>query len=104
MTSATRRVVTGDGRAPVLTAGDAAQTGHVFTGLNCFVNLLLASKLATGLCRAGDAIAAGRLRAPALIDAFEAYERASEHGVRVLSQASWPHFARHNGSSGARPP
>ena len=36
------RTKIGDGRAPLVIAGDAAQTGHVFTGQTCFVNLALA--------------------------------------------------------------
>lgn len=94
-----RRVVDGDGRAPVLVAGDAAQTGHVFTGATCFVNLALAVELATALCGARAAIVDRRLRDTALVDAFARYERASAHGAHVLARASRPHFNARSGGT-----
>jgi 2-polyprenyl-6-methoxyphenol hydroxylase-like FAD-dependent oxidoreductase len=86
-----RRVIAEGNRAPVIVAGDAAQTGHVFTGLNCFVNLHLALGLARDLGRYRDAIALGRVRA--LEPVFARYERASALGASLLHEQSRPHLA-----------
>lgn len=95
VTAVRQRVIAGDNRAPVLIAGDAAQTGHVFTGLNCFVNLALALDLCELLAPARDDVAAGKLSAPALRHAFERYELRSSLGAQALGGASRHHFVPH---------
>ena len=86
-----RRFVAGDNRAPVVVAGDAAQTGHVFSGQTCFVNLALALTLAHELASARSAIADRLVNAPALHHALVRYERASAQGATLLAKASAPH-------------
>jgi hypothetical protein len=91
----TRRYVAGDGRAPVVIAGDAAQTGHVFTGQTAFVNLALALRLAGQLERAKSALAAGEPHAPAIGRALAVYDHQSEIGAAILARASHRHTVQH---------
>jgi 2-polyprenyl-6-methoxyphenol hydroxylase-like FAD-dependent oxidoreductase len=83
VTALTRRYLAGDNRAPVAIAGDAAQTGHVFSGQTCFVNLALALRLAE------------LLRAHTVTIALARYDAESEDGARILANASTRHFAAH---------
>jgi 2-polyprenyl-6-methoxyphenol hydroxylase-like FAD-dependent oxidoreductase len=90
VTALARRVVAGDNRAPVVVAGDAAQTGHVFTGQSCFVNLELGLALVTELARARSAVVDRAVNAPALLHALARYESRSAVGADVLARASRP--------------
>jgi len=78
-----RRAHYGDGRAPLVVAGDAAQTGHVFSGQTCFVNLALALDLVERL-RGGD-----------VAEALAGYEARSEIGAALLERASYRHHTAH---------
>lgn len=98
MTSLTKmhtRYVGLDGRAPIIIAGDAAQTGHVFSGQTCFVNLALA----IGLCkelRAAKAAIVERLPSdPAIARMLGRYDAQSELGASILARASARHYAAH---------
>ena len=93
VTSAPRRFVAGDGRAPVVLAGDAAQTGHVFTGQTCFVNIALARVLAEALWDARAPILERRPNASLLLASLLRYKRASVHGEQLLATASQRHLA-----------
>jgi len=95
VTTATRRFVAGDNRAPVVIAGDAAQTGHVFSGQTCFVNVALALGLAEQLARARRAITERAVSSPSLARALATYERQSEAGAALLALASRRHHQRH---------
>jgi 2-polyprenyl-6-methoxyphenol hydroxylase-like FAD-dependent oxidoreductase len=92
VTSAGRRFVAGDGRAPVVLAGDAAQTGHVFTGQTCFVNIALARVLAEALWDARAPILERRPNASLLLASLLRYKRASMHGEQLLAAASARHL------------
>lgn len=92
VTAMRRRFVGGDGRAPIVIAGDAAQTGHVFTGQTCFVNLALGLSLAELLRHARTAIVERRVNAPALVHALARYQSQSEHGAALLAQTSRRHY------------
>lgn len=98
-----QRVVSGDNRAPVLIAGDAAQTGHVFTGLNCFVNLEAAIDLCQRLAPARDALLSGKLTAPALTRALDQHQLGCEQAAAVLTNTSRPHFTAANPGTWALP-
>ncbi len=87
-----QRIIAAGGRAPILIAGDAAQTGHVFTGLNCFVNLALALELCRLLKPARDALISGKLGALALREALARYQVMSLEGADVLFNVSQRHF------------
>jgi 2-polyprenyl-6-methoxyphenol hydroxylase-like FAD-dependent oxidoreductase len=78
-----RRVIANDGRAPVVIAGDAAQTGHVFTGQTCFINIALAIELCRNL---GDFTRDGHKEQ--VNYALSRYERASDVGAAILARAS----------------
>lgn len=93
VTAMPRRFAGGDGRAPIVIAGDAAQTGHVFTGQTCFVNLALGLSLAELLRHARTAIVERRVNAPALVGALARYQSQSEHGAGLLAQTSRRHYA-----------
>jgi 2-polyprenyl-6-methoxyphenol hydroxylase-like FAD-dependent oxidoreductase len=95
VTSVTRRFVAGDGRAPVVVAGDAAQTGHVFSGQTCFINLALAIGLARRLSDAKRAIVERKVNAPALVTALTKYDNQSGIGAAILAQSSRRHTTRH---------
>jgi len=103
VTEVRRRVIAGDNRAPILVAGDAAQTGHVFTGLNCMVNLALALELCRLLAPARKALVAGKYGSPKLTEALDRYQLQSETGATRLHEASRPHFAAHNPGAWALP-
>lgn len=90
-----KRSLAGDGRAPVVIAGDAAQTGHVFTGQTCFVNLALALGLCDQLAGAKAALVDRTVNAPALLRALARYDRQSELGAAILAQASARHHMTH---------
>jgi len=94
VTSAGRRFIAGDGRAPVVLAGDAAQTGHVFTGQTAFVNIALARVLAKSLWDARAPIVERRPNASLLLATLLRYNRASIRGAQLLASAS----ARHLGT------
>jgi 2-polyprenyl-6-methoxyphenol hydroxylase-like FAD-dependent oxidoreductase len=94
VTSAGRRFVAGDGRAPVVLAGDAAQTGHVFTGQTCFVNIALARVLAEALWDARAPILERRPNASLLLASLLRYKRASIHGEQLLATASQRHLSQ----------
>jgi 2-polyprenyl-6-methoxyphenol hydroxylase-like FAD-dependent oxidoreductase len=98
VTEVSRRFLGGDGRAPVVIAGDAAQTGHVFSGQTCFINVALALGLCDRLRRTRDAriaITEHQVQAPALAGALARYTTDSEIGAAVLAQASARHLTRH---------
>jgi 2-polyprenyl-6-methoxyphenol hydroxylase-like FAD-dependent oxidoreductase len=95
VTAVSQRIVAGDGRAPVIIAGDAAQTGHVFSGQTCFVNVALALGLADQLKDAKKAVANRSFQAPSLLGALAHYGKASELGARILAQNSLRHQRKH---------
>jgi 2-polyprenyl-6-methoxyphenol hydroxylase-like FAD-dependent oxidoreductase len=90
-----RRLIGGDNRAPVVIAGDAAQTGHVFSGQTCFINVALALGLCEGLRKAKRAITEHAIEAPQLARAFSTYASESATGAWLLAQASARHTTRH---------
>jgi 2-polyprenyl-6-methoxyphenol hydroxylase-like FAD-dependent oxidoreductase len=94
-TSLSRRVVAGDGRAPVLVAGDAAQTGHVFSGQTCFVNVALALDLCAQLRHARDALRDRKVNAPPLVKALTRIGNLSETAASVLAHGSQRHQVVH---------
>ena len=83
VSSVARRVFAYDGHAPVVIAGDAAQTGHVFTGQTCFINIALALELCRDL---GDFTRPGQKEQ--INWALTRYERASDVGAAILARAS----------------
>ena len=95
ITTVSHRFIGGDDRAPIAIAGDAAQTGHVFTGQTCFVNLALARGLAGNLRHARAAIVDGRSNDPALVNALAHYDRQSRLGAEILAQRSERHVIHH---------
>jgi 2-polyprenyl-6-methoxyphenol hydroxylase-like FAD-dependent oxidoreductase len=95
VTEIPRRFVAGDGRAPVVIAGDAAQTGHVFSGQTCFINVALALGLCDRLRKAKTAIVERKVHAPALGGALADYGTESAIGAALLAQASHRHLTRH---------
>ncbi|MEO8698422.1 MAG: FAD-dependent monooxygenase [Kofleriaceae bacterium] len=90
-----RHFIAGDGRAPVVIAGDAAQTGHVFSGQTCFVNVALALELGEQLRRARAPIVDRKLHAPALLGALELYSDESAIAAGILARASQRHQTQH---------
>ncbi len=95
VTELPRRIVHGGNRAAVVIAGDAAQTGHVFSGQTCFINIALALELCTALSGATSAIVGRDVNAPALQRALLRYAQASETGAAILARASQRHLTRH---------
>jgi 2-polyprenyl-6-methoxyphenol hydroxylase-like FAD-dependent oxidoreductase len=87
-TALARRVLAGGGRAPLVFAGDAAQTGHVFTGATCFVNLALALELADRLRPVARVLARGDVHAPMVADALARYDARSQIGAAILGARS----------------
>ncbi|HEV7559787.1 MAG TPA: FAD-dependent oxidoreductase [Kofleriaceae bacterium] len=83
VSSVARRVLANDGRAPVVIAGDAAQTGHVFTGQTCFINIALAMELCRDLGDFTRDSQKGHVKW-----ALSRYERASDVGAAILARAS----------------
>jgi 2-polyprenyl-6-methoxyphenol hydroxylase-like FAD-dependent oxidoreductase len=90
-----KRFVAGDNRAPVVIAGDAAQTGHVFSGQTAFVNLALALSLCARLVAVRAAIAEQQVMNVALLDALARYDADSQYGAQLLAAASTRHYAMH---------
>ncbi len=96
--SVSRRFAGGDGRAPVVIAGDAAQVGHVFSGATCFVNLALALKLCEQLRPARAAIAEARVTDARLLAVLAHYDEQSQIGAALLARTSQRHVTRLPGS------
>lgn len=94
-TALSRRFLGGDGRAPIVIAGDAAQTGHVFSGQTCFVNVALALGLADQLRTARAALLDRRVNAPELLAALAAYDAQSAAGAGILARNSLRHTTAH---------
>lgn len=90
-----QRIIAGDNRAPVVIAGDAAQTGHVFSGQTCFINVALALGLCDRLRKAKRAITERQVQSPQLTGAFAHYSSESALGAWLLAEASRRHLARH---------
>lgn len=84
-----------DGRAPILVAGDAAQTGHVFSGQTCFVNLALALRLCEELRHAKRALAERKINDASITRALGRYNAQSEIGAAILARSSARHYAAH---------
>ncbi|MEJ7596546.1 MAG: hypothetical protein WKG01_01445 [Kofleriaceae bacterium] len=95
VTEVAKRFVAGDGRAPVVIAGDAAQTGHVFSGQTCFINLALGIALGELLQGAKSALRDRTPGAPRLLDALARYDAQSKTGASLLARASRRHYERH---------
>jgi 2-polyprenyl-6-methoxyphenol hydroxylase-like FAD-dependent oxidoreductase len=95
LSSVQTRFVGLDGRAPIIVAGDAAQTGHVFSGQTAFVNLALAMRLAEELVHAKRAIADRKINDPAIARALGRYNAQSEMGAAILANSSARHYAAH---------
>lgn len=89
VSSVHRRVLAGDRRAPIVIAGDAAQTGHVFTGQTCFMNLALGLALAKDIVRTRAFV---NDRPSDVMPALERYEKASVLGATLLAELSNPHL------------
>lgn len=94
-TAVSRHFIAGDGRAPVVIAGDAAQIGHVFSGQTCFVNVALALGLCNQLRRARTPLVGREVHAPALMAALAHYRKESEIGAAILARASQRHTSKH---------
>jgi 2-polyprenyl-6-methoxyphenol hydroxylase-like FAD-dependent oxidoreductase len=87
VTTMAKRYIAGDGRAPVVIAGDAAQTGHVFSGQTCFVNI---------------ALALGRdVHSERLSRALAHYDGQSEIGAAILARISQRHYNNHHAGAWA---
>ena len=84
-----------DGRAPILVAGDAAQTGHVFSGQTCFVNIALALRLCEELRHAKRALRDRKVNDPTVTRALGRYNAQSEIGAAILARSSARHYAAH---------
>ena len=84
-----------DGRAPILVAGDAAQTGHVFSGQTCFVNIALALGLCKELRDAKRALADRKVNDPTVARALGRYNAQSELGAAILARSSARHYSAH---------
>jgi 2-polyprenyl-6-methoxyphenol hydroxylase-like FAD-dependent oxidoreductase len=95
VTAMPRHFIAGDGRAPVVIAGDAAQTGHVFSGQTCFVNVALALGLCEQLRRARAPLVDRKVNAPALLAALAHYSAESDFGAGILARASHRHQTQH---------
>jgi hypothetical protein len=90
-----RHFIAGDGRAPIVIAGDAAQTGHVFSGQTCFINVALALGLCDQLRRARASLVDRKVNAPTLMNALTHYGTQSGLGAELLARASRRHQAQH---------
>lgn len=101
VTTLTKRFVAGDGRAPVVVAGDAAQTGHVFSGQTCFVNLALALGLGEQLRAAHRAVKERRVNDDGLVHALAQYDHQSEIGAAILARISQRHYTKHRAGAWA---
>ncbi|MGE0403518.1 MAG: FAD-dependent monooxygenase [Kofleriaceae bacterium] len=92
VTTMAKRYAAGDGRAPVVIAGDAAQTGHVFSGQTCFVNIALALELGEQLRNA---------KTVGLVRALAHYDGQSEIGAAILARISQRHYNKHRAGAWA---
>lgn len=92
-----RRMIAGDNRAPVVIAGDAAQSGHVFSGMTCFANLAVADQLAEELRPGIEALVDGRFGDPLLGQIATRYKRLADTGAKELMDASVIHQQRSDG-------
>ena len=101
VTAMARRTITGDGRAPVIVAGDAAQTGHVFTGQTCFINIALALQLASELRHARLALVDRKITNARLLMALARYETQSQIGASILARTSRRHYEAHHSGAWA---
>jgi 2-polyprenyl-6-methoxyphenol hydroxylase-like FAD-dependent oxidoreductase len=101
VTTMTRRYLAGDGRAPIVIAGDAAQTGHVFSGQTCFVNLALVLVLGEHLRKARAALYARRVNDAALVNALAHYNEESAIGAAILARISQRHYEKHQAGAWA---
>ena len=95
VTTMAKRYVANDGRAPVVIAGDAAQTGHVFSGQTCFVNIALALELGEQLRSAAAALTERRVNDTGLARALARYETESQIGAAILARISQRHYTKH---------
>ena len=93
VTTLGRRTIYGDGRAPIVIAGDAAQTGHVFSGQTCFINLALG--LGRELRHARKARVEQMFEQASIARALARYETQSHIGAGILLAASQRHYAAH---------
>ncbi|MBL0214824.1 MAG: hypothetical protein IPQ07_13185 [Myxococcales bacterium] len=100
-TTLPHRFIGGDGRAPIVIAGDAAQTGHVFSGQTCFINVALALGLADQLREARGAIVDRVVNAPELLHALQRYDAQSAIGASILARASHRHTTGHRAGAWA---
>jgi hypothetical protein len=100
-TAVPRRFIGGDGRAPIVVAGDAAQTGHVFSGQTCFVNVALALGLADQLRRVRASLVDRAVNAPELLTALHRYDDQSAIGAAILARASQRHITAHRAGAWA---
>jgi 2-polyprenyl-6-methoxyphenol hydroxylase-like FAD-dependent oxidoreductase len=101
LTTMHTRFVGLDGRAPILVAGDAAQTGHVFSGQTCFVNIALALRLSEELRLAKHALANRKTHDASIAKALGRYNAQSEIGAAILARSSARHYAAHQGGAWA---
>lgn len=101
VTTMAKRYVAGDGRAPVVIAGDAAQTGHVFSGQTCFVNLALALGLGEQLRTAQSALVDRKVNDERLVRALAHYDGESEIGAAILARISQRHYNKHRAGAWA---
>jgi len=95
VTTVARRTLSGGGRAPIVIAGDAAQTGHVFSGQTCFINVALGLVLGSELGRARRALHERRIHDPSVAQALARYETQSQLGASLLARASQRHLMTH---------
>jgi 2-polyprenyl-6-methoxyphenol hydroxylase-like FAD-dependent oxidoreductase len=100
-TALPHRFAGGDGRAPVVIAGDAAQTGHGFSGQTCFINIALARDLAAELGKARGSIQDRAVSAPELLAALRRYDAQSAIGAAILARSSQRHVTAHRAGAWA---
>ena len=96
VTTMAHRTIAGDGRAPIVIAGDAAQTGHVLTGQTCFVNLALALRFASELRHARRALVERKHNDATMLRALGRYETQSQIGAAILMRSSQRHYLHHS--------
>lgn len=101
VTTMTKRFAAGGGRAPVVIAGDAAQTGHVFSGQTCFINIALALGLGEQLRTEKNALVARKVNDQGLARALAHYEGQSEIGAAILGHISQRHYNKHRAGAWA---
>jgi hypothetical protein len=101
VTTMTKRYAAGDGRAPVVIAGDAAQTGHVFSGQTAFVNIALALGLGEQLRTEKIAVKERHVNHEGLVRALAHYDGQSEIGAAILARISQRHYNMHRAGAWA---